>query len=222
MKTRIRKGGLQTPGGFLFELSAGDVALDLVNTLDERPTDHARELIPQAAHFFSWARQAGLLSRKQEEKWRAEVERKPRESERVHRRVVELRECLFLLFSSIAAGTETAPEVLAEWNKYLQEALGHYETARKGTGMVWTARSEVQRFESLLWSIIHSAFLLLTGAQSARIRRCASESCDWLFLDTSKRGNRRWCDMTVCGNRAKARRFYQRKKSSQCNNLEHK
>ncbi|MCI0410541.1 MAG: CGNR zinc finger domain-containing protein [Acidobacteria bacterium] len=34
-----------------------------------------------------------------------------------------------------------------------------------------------------------------------------------MFLDRSKRGNRRWCDMTVCGNRAKARRFYLRKKN---------
>jgi predicted RNA-binding Zn ribbon-like protein len=41
-----------------------------------------------------------------------------------------------------------------------------------------------------------------------RVRRCANEKCLWLFVDESKNGTRRWCDMTACGNRAKARRHY--------------
>ena len=44
----------------------------------------------------------------------------------------------------------------------------------------------------------------------SRLRECASETCQWLFLDRSKSRTRRWCDMRDCGNRAKARRFYER------------
>jgi predicted RNA-binding Zn ribbon-like protein len=40
------------------------------------------------------------------------------------------------------------------------------------------------------------------------IRTCADERCGWLFLDPT--GRRRWCEMAVCGNRAKARRYAQR------------
>ncbi|WP_344746998.1 CGNR zinc finger domain-containing protein [Streptosporangium vulgare] len=36
----------------------------------------------------------------------------------------------------------------------------------------------------------------------------ACPSCYWLFLDTSKNGRRRWCSMTTCGSRDKARRYY--------------
>jgi predicted RNA-binding Zn ribbon-like protein len=37
------------------------------------------------------------------------------------------------------------------------------------------------------------------------------ETCRWLFLDTSKNHTRRWCNMRVCGNRMKARRFHARR-----------
>ena len=43
-----------------------------------------------------------------------------------------------------------------------------------------------------------------------RLRICAGGNCSWLFLDRSKAGRRRWCDMAVCGNNAKSRRFQAR------------
>jgi predicted RNA-binding Zn ribbon-like protein len=54
----------------------------------------------------------------------------------------------------------------------------------------------------------------LFGATPDRIRRCAHPDCILYFLDTSARGSRRWCSMTVCGNRAKAARHYARVRSS--------
>jgi predicted RNA-binding Zn ribbon-like protein len=45
------------------------------------------------------------------------------------------------------------------------------------------------------------------------VRRCASDACLWLFIDESKAGTRRWCDMSSCGNRAKSRRHYLKSKA---------
>jgi predicted RNA-binding Zn ribbon-like protein len=45
----------------------------------------------------------------------------------------------------------------------------------------------------------------------ARVRTCGVDTCRWLFLDTSKNHTRRWCNMKVCGNRVKARRFQARR-----------
>jgi len=53
-----------------------------------------------------------------------------------------------------------------------------------------------------------SALSLLPDVQ--RIRIC--QNCCWLFLDRSRNGSRRWCDMAVCGNRQKAKRHYQRRR----------
>jgi predicted RNA-binding Zn ribbon-like protein len=52
---------------------------------------------------------------------------------------------------------------------------------------------------------------LMTSGMLDRLRACGSETCRWLFLDTSKNHTRRWCDMKICGNRMKARRFHARR-----------
>ncbi|TQV70656.1 CGNR zinc finger domain-containing protein [Denitrobaculum tricleocarpae] len=56
-----------------------------------------------------------------------------------------------------------------------------------------------------------SALATLTLPQEIeRVEICPSKDCGWLFLDESKNRRRRWCAMETCGNRAKARRHYQR------------
>lgn len=48
-----------------------------------------------------------------------------------------------------------------------------------------------------------------------RLRVCANDTCRWVFFDSSRSGRRRWCDMTTCGNRAKAARHRARQKEQQ-------
>lgn len=56
---------------------------------------------------------------------------------------------------------------------------------------------------------VHSALRLLALPEPERLKICGH--CGWLFVDRSKNKSRFWCDMTVCGNRAKAARHYHRK-----------
>jgi predicted RNA-binding Zn ribbon-like protein len=56
---------------------------------------------------------------------------------------------------------------------------------------------------------VHSALRLLALPDKQRLKICGH--CGWLFVDRSKNKSRFWCDMTVCGNRAKAARHYKRK-----------
>ena len=53
----------------------------------------------------------------------------------------------------------------------------------------------------------------LTAGHPERIKTCASETCDWIFYDTSRTSRRRWCDMATCGNRAKAARHRARSRA---------
>jgi predicted RNA-binding Zn ribbon-like protein len=46
------------------------------------------------------------------------------------------------------------------------------------------------------------------------VGECEGEGCSWLFLDTSRNRSRRWCSMEDCGNRAKARRHYERRQKA--------
>jgi predicted RNA-binding Zn ribbon-like protein len=66
----------------------------------------------------------------------------------------------------------------------------------------------------MLWPVLQSAAELLTSDEIHQVRECNSDRCTWLFVDRSRTHRRRWCDMKTCGNRAKARRHYQRTKKS--------
>ncbi len=46
-----------------------------------------------------------------------------------------------------------------------------------------------------------------------RLRICDNDRCRWVFFDASRTGRRRWCDMSSCGNRAKAARHRERLRS---------
>ncbi|MFD7560191.1 MULTISPECIES: CGNR zinc finger domain-containing protein [unclassified Streptomyces] len=72
---------------------------------------------------------------------------------------------------------------------------------------------ERAEFDDPTWGPAWTAarnYLELLGTAPDRIRKCASETCVLHFHDTSRNGTRRWCSMSVCGNRAKASRHYAR------------
>ncbi|MGZ2423584.1 CGNR zinc finger domain-containing protein [Rhizobium laguerreae] len=66
------------------------------------------------------------------------------------------------------------------------------------------------RPDSLVAATAHSALRLIAMPDPERMKICGY--CGWLFIDRSKNRSRAWCDMAVCGNRAKANRHYRRKK----------
>ena len=75
---------------------------------------------------------------------------------------------------------------------------------------MWTWQEAPSCIDLLLWRIAQAAAELLTSPDLQRVRRCDASNCRWLFLDKSKNHSRRWCDMKICGNREKARAYYQR------------
>jgi predicted RNA-binding Zn ribbon-like protein len=60
------------------------------------------------------------------------------------------------------------------------------------------------------WPLASAGFGLVVSPDRARVKECAASDCHWVFLDASRNGSRRWCDMKACGNRAKARVYRHR------------
>jgi predicted RNA-binding Zn ribbon-like protein len=125
---------------------------------------------------------------------------------------VALRESIYRLFTSVAAGEKVADRELAELNRVLAEAPPRERLIRGEAGFGWAAGADAPGLPALLAPILWSAADLLTHAGDRRVRRCANDECLWLFMDHSKGGTRRWCEMNSCGNRAKAKRHYLRSK----------
>ena len=195
---------------FLFELSGGHLAVDFANTLGNRSTDQPTELLQNYRSLVNWARQAGVLDATSARKFVREATRRKDDAEVARVRGIALREALFSAFAAVAAGRPMARESLATLNGFLAEAMGHLRLRQSGRGLAW-GRADEDSFDSLSWPVAQAAAELLTSEASdiGRLRQCDADDCAWLFLDTSKNGRRRWCDMSLCGNRAKNRRYYQ-------------
>ena len=194
-----------------FQLVAGHVALDFANTLDNRYDPERRvELLPSYDRFIGFARQAGILTASQAR--RLSTGTGESEGQMVLARAIELREALHFLFLAVAGGERPPRPALETLNRFLLEARlpqeiewGHGEFHRRAADFAATPAAP-------LIPIVEAAAELLTSPDIAHVRECSSRTCRWLFLDHSKNHTRRWCDMKICGNRAKAQRFHARQR----------
>src|ERR1700722_1053107 len=126
--------------------------------------------------------------------------------------VIALRELVYRVFSAVASGAPVAEADLAALNRALAQAPPRADLARLAGAYAWRIDHAGLSAPALLAPILWSAADLLVQTPHRRIRQCANPQCLWLFIDASKNGTRRWCDMTACGNRAKARRHYLKSK----------
>ena len=206
---------LAVSDGHRFEISGGHPALDFTNTVSRRSDpEENREGFTSYGRLISWSLQAGLLTAREAERLRAEAGRRPRAATAALRRATALREAIFELFVAIARGERAPAAALDVVNGALPGALASLRLGPERDGFGWRFAPDETELAPMLAPIVRCAADLLTGADRARVRECGSDTCFWLFIDHSKNGTRRWCDMKVCGNRAKARRHYQREKKT--------
>ncbi len=203
-----------------FDLIAGNVCLDFVNTLDDRhvkdPAIKPKELLKTYVDLLHFGEDTGLLDSVQTDRLRRRMELDPRGAQEVLEWARELREAIHDVFWALMNKRPVPPAALGKVNVDAQGAASHIslvQVARgPGKGGFEWKYDDISAFDSVLWPLAHAAAELLASDELAYVRACSSKDCQWFFLDTSKNHQRRWCDMTRCGNRAKFQRFYARKK----------
>ena len=194
-----------------FDLVAGALCLDFVNTLDDRFTSEPKELLKTYLDLARFAEDTGILSTSEVDRLFTRSQLSPEEAQSTLAAAVEMREAMYAVFWA-KVNKKSAPRgELIKLNQFVQQAARHAQLVEVGGRFEWNFE-EALNFDAPLWPIARSAAELLASDQLALVRPCAAANCLWLFLDTSKNHRRRWCDMTKCGNRAKFRRFYRRKK----------
>ena len=188
-----------------FELVAGHVALDLVNTLDNRFTENGPdELLASYDDLLRFSTQSELLTGSQAKKL------KGLDGSEALRQAKELRETLAAVAYAQLAGKSLSATNLSSLEHYFKQASLHRHLTADHHRPVWRWHGLHSNAAAPVWLLAQATEDFLLSERSAQLRCCASETCRWLFLDTSKNRTRRWCDMKVCGNRMKARRFYAR------------
>lgn len=125
---------------------------------------------------------------------------------------LSLRESLYEFLRSLANDAPLAAAHVESLDALLNHHPARQRMAYSPIGAGWGITAHLGA-TAILAPVLWSAADLLVTGDYKRLRECANSRCLWLFLDDSKSGTRRWCSMQACGNRAKAHRHYQRKKS---------
>lgn len=192
-------------------LVGGRPSLDFVNT-EGGERNGPPERLASFDDLVAWSLHAGV--RDEDEAGRLEElgRKRPGEASRVFDRAIELRESLYRIFLAAISGESPGRRDLEVLDRELAEAQAHLRVVPGEGRFVWRFVDGDDRLDRLLWEIVDDAADLLSSDDLERVKECHGRSCTWLFLDESRNRSRRWCDMGDCGNRAKARRYYRRKR----------
>jgi predicted RNA-binding Zn ribbon-like protein len=196
-----------------FQIIAGEPSVDFVNTLDNRPVPERRtELLTSYQAFVDWAAQAGIIDSRHRNSLLSAAEIHRKEAVVVLAQAIQLRECLYRIFGSIVARHRLAAADLSALNQQVGSAASHLRLKSAGSSfrLDWEEQ-ENPTLDSVLWPVIRSASDFLISGDLKLLRECNDKTCRWMFVDRSKNHSRRWCDMKVCGNRMKVRKFYRRR-----------
>lgn len=198
-----------TQPGIPFFFVGGCPALDFVNTVPALAGGPA-ELLSTWSDVARWAAASGAIADWGTAGGRS-LELAPARAARWLVRAIRLREAVRTLLQGRLDGLSPSREALSTLNAELRGGLRR-TIVRASPDRSLTARVEGlgPSPRRLLAELAESAAHVLTHADTARVRRCAGHACVLWFLDTSKNGQRRWCSMDACGNRAKAAAHYRR------------
>jgi predicted RNA-binding Zn ribbon-like protein len=196
------------------ELAGGALALDFANTIGGthvRPThDHLRDY----GDITRFAVLAGGLQPGLAKRLAQRAERDPRRAAAVYELGITLREAIWAVFSALASGEAPRDADLALIGDAAAAGAARSRLVYDRDGVGWSLPADGDELERPLWEFARSAADLLTSGERERIKECASTTCEWVFLDRSRNHSRRWCDMSDCGNRAKARRFQAKRQAA--------
>ena len=134
----------------------------------------------------------------------------PQAAESLRRKAQRLAAALRLAFDAVLH----RQKVLREWTEPINEILriteGHDELVSKDNDWEIQFVASESGLEWLLAAVARSAAEIIGEGSRARLRLCANPRCGLFFYDTSRTHRRRWCSMTVCGNRHKVAAFARR------------
>jgi predicted RNA-binding Zn ribbon-like protein len=188
-----------------FEFIGGALCLDFLNTVHHFGAAEPGDELQTLDDLLAWGREAKLLRPQEVSEIRRQFQSNPKSGEEALGQAKRVRSRLRQLFGPAKRGLERKD--IAALNSWLKQHSGIPAVVRDATAWRLAWRPASAGLERLLFEILVSAAKVVTDGPRERIRECASPICTWLFVDTSKNHRRRWCDMQVCGNRAKVRSF---------------
>lgn len=178
----------------------GRLALDFVNMIPARDELSWNQLISflESAQIVTPERGGELLALNRSD---------PQAAQSTLRKAQQLAAALRLAFEAVLRRQKVLREWIDPVNEILRVTEGHDELVATGNDWEIQFVASESGLEWLLAAVARSAAEIIAEGPRARLRLCANPRCGLFFYDTSRTHRRRWCSMTICGNRHKVAAF---------------
>ncbi|MFC0598058.1 CGNR zinc finger domain-containing protein [Streptomyces palmae] len=194
------------------DLVGGHLVIDLLNTVTARDAGPI-DWLDGYPRLLEWAGLTGHFAPADLTALRRLAESEPAGAESALARTRELREALHELVTALVdQGAPASAEAVGRVEGHWKQAVASARLTVRGIVPRLQVGVETSGLEYLHHELALQAFDLLRALPLERTRVCPGQRCGWVFIDSSRGGRRRWCDMATCGNSAKGRTHYQRKR----------
>ena len=186
--------------------------MDFTNTSSGRGSPTHQEHLRDFETLVQWVEHARVATPPDCLVMREHAARDPERAAAIFARALAVRELIWRIGGALAERREVPRALRDELVEVHAGSLAFAEIKSRDQAFIWAwdPRHDVEA--AILGPITLSALSLLMEKDLSRTKRCEGKECGWLFLDATKNKSRRWCEMRVCGNRAKVRAARQRKK----------
>lgn len=193
-----------------FHFVGNNLAIDFANT-KIASNGSPLELLQRGGDLAAWASSAGLISEREAD---GRIRDWNERGASVLREALKFRTVIHDLVVGLAAGSSVDGNIIKVINDHLKMKIGNTEIVPSESGFEKVLRADYADPRQILAAVAESVADLLAYGDLELIKKCENPDCVLYFYDTTKNHNRRWCSMAACGNRAKAKAFYQRMKAS--------
>ena len=197
------------------DLVGGSLALDFTNTSSGRGSPTHQEHLRDFETLVQWVEHARVVTPSDCLYLREQAARRPKPAAAIFARALAVRELIWQIGEALAERRAITGALRGELVAVHAKSLAFAEIKSRDQAFIWAWDPRRDLEAAILGPITLSALSLLMEKDLSRTKRCEGKECGWLFFDATKNKSRRWCEMRVCGNRAKVRAARQRKKIQQ-------
>jgi predicted RNA-binding Zn ribbon-like protein len=187
------------------------IAIHFANSVVWRASEQPQEMLTEPDKLLRFARWAGIVNEGELAYLRQRAAATPGEAEAALERAKVAREATYRVLLAAANHLPPGASDISLLNDVIAEAQAQMHLAPTETGdrFEWRWKSGTPQFDMVRWAAARSLADLLTSEELKKVKSCPGEGCAFLFMDLSRNGKRRWCEMDLCGNRTKVKRFRQ-------------
>lgn len=189
-----------------FRCRGGALCLDFCNSGQGFRSPRVEEWIVNFDDLVDWLEAAGAMTQGQAVRFRQAAAKSPEAAAEVRARAIRFREALFRVLEAKTKDQTAGRGDLACIETEDARAKTFARLSWNGEAYSWSLDPSASVLDAALQPIVESAMHLLASEKLSRLRRCGNATCFWMFLDETKNGSRRWCEMASCGNLLKVRR----------------